>query len=382
MPVSDKLVVNSIEISNCVLILGPFFGLNNQGIKIHKIVREQLDDNFSLDDEYQNLFILKQSPDNDWIVFSTIADLYENVVPSEVYDKVARINFSAMLTFTQDIFLLNAIKKQNVEFIFKYFSANNSKQKEDGFICQSQQNSINTEKNNIPVVYNLFGSYQDFNSLIINYNSFYKFLFAILGNDKTFPQEVITKLAEAQVFVFLGFDLKKWYVPLIFSKFFNLGRDNSNPNRPMAVASLNDTDTSNDEYMQWLKRYPLKIDFLEGSSYEVVDRLSAVANEKIFRKPCKQASPAILFYDDPEFQKNREDFLNEIGKAGNEDNLISVIEEIRTFFSERNYKDAETYMVNIKGRLNNYISRTQAGVVANTTELNEIRNSLSTYINH
>ena len=188
MPVNDKLVLNSIEKNNCVLILGPLFGLNNKSDKIHSIVRQQLEDSFSLDDEYQNLFILKQSPDNDWIVFSTIADLYENVVPSEVYNKVAKINFSAVLTFTQDIFLLSAIKQQNVEFIFKYFSANISKQKEENFICQPQSNSSHTEKSNILVVYNLFGSYQDTNSLIINYNSFYKFLFAILGSDKALPR--------------------------------------------------------------------------------------------------------------------------------------------------------------------------------------------------
>ena len=149
----------------------------------------------------------------------------------------------------------------------------------------------------------------------------------------------------------------------------------------MAVASLNDTDTSNDEYIQWLKRYPLKIDFLDGSSSEIIDRLSAVTNERIFRKACKQESPAIPFHEDPEFKKNREGFLNKIGDAGNEDNLLLVVEEIRSFFSERNYKDAETYMVNIKGRLNTFIRRARDGELADDTELNEIRNSLSKYIN-
>lgn len=372
-------ILEGIKMDKCVLILGPLFATDKDGNKIQNSLRQRLvDSGFSLDDEYQNLFIADQSAD-DWGITSKIITFYENAVPNDIYDGVAKIRFNSILTFTQDVFLLNAFKRQKFDYIFKYFSADGSKQNEESDVVD--------KTNKPPVIYNVFGHYKDSNSLIISYSSFYEFLFSILGNKQTFPLELITKLSESRVFVLLGFDLKKWYVPLLITKLYKLGRDNSNQNRPMAVATLNDTDTSNEEYVRWLTRYPLSIKFIQGTSQQFIDK--ALADKNVFRKSHQgqlrqPPNEEILFYDDPAFQNKKIMYLEKIGSTGNEDDLLTVSIEIFSFFLEKNYShEAQNFLTGIKGRLANIIFEKAKGNVdrSDVKVLNQVRDDLMKFIN-
>lgn len=376
-------ILEGIKMDNCVLILGPLFGMDAGGNKIQTNLRQKLiNAGFPLDDEFQNLFIAEQSAD-DWGITSKIITFYDNAVPHDIYNVVAKIKFNSILTFTQDVFLLNAFKKQKFEYNFKYFSSAGSKQNEEINLGKTElrENEIEN-KNKVPVIYNVFGYYKDSNSLIINYSSFYEFLFSILGEKKPFPLELITKLSESKVFVFLGFDLKKWYVPLLITKLYNLGRDINNQRRPMAVSALNDTDTSNEEYVRWLTRYPLLIKFIEGNSQQFIDKVSAVKDENIFRKSLPEPRPREGgFPDDPEFQKNKRMYLDKIAGSGSAKELFDVSKEINSFFSGK-YANGQNFITEIQGELTNLMYKISKGE-NNTGEstLNNIRNRLIDFIN-
>lgn len=371
-------ILEGIKMNKCVLILGPLFAMDKEGNKIQdNLTQKLLKSGLSLDDEFQNLFIVEQSAD-DWGITSKIITFYDTAIPNDIYNNVAKIRFNSILTFTQDVFLLNAFKGQKFDYIFKYFSADGSK--------QNEESDITDKINKPPVIYNVFGHYKDSNSLIISYSSFYEFLFAILGNKQTFPLELITQLSESRVFVLLGFDLKKWYVPLLITKLYTLGRDNSNQRRPMAVATLNDTDTSNEEYVRWLTRYPLSIKFIEGTSQQFIDKI--LADENVFRKSqqeqLRQPDEGIFFYKDPDFQNKKVTYLEKIGSTGNEDDLLAVSKEIFSFFLEKNYSpEAQNFLTGIKGRLCNIISEKAKGNIdrSDVKVLNQIRDDLMKFIN-
>ena len=74
----------------------------------------------------------------------------------------------------------------------------------------------------LPILYNLFGSIADENSLITTYDAFFNFFISVIGEEHKLPLELQNRLTEANFFVFIGFDLTKWYIPLLMHKPLNL----------------------------------------------------------------------------------------------------------------------------------------------------------------
>src|SRR5689334_3461154 len=111
---NELAILESIEQGSCILILGPLFGINSQENKINLEIRRILEKrNYLIDDDYQNLFVLKNVSNLDFLVCNNFQKAYKEISPNRIYDQVAKINFSAIITFTQDIFLLNAFKQNH-----------------------------------------------------------------------------------------------------------------------------------------------------------------------------------------------------------------------------------------------------------------------------
>jgi hypothetical protein len=66
----------------------------------------------------------------------------------------------------------------------------------------------------LPLVYNLFGSVEFQESLILDYEDLFDHLRKLL-NDEKVPDIVRTILNEAETYIFLGFHLEKWYTQLL-----------------------------------------------------------------------------------------------------------------------------------------------------------------------
>jgi hypothetical protein len=71
-----------------------------------------------------------------------------------------------------------------------------------------------------PLLYNLFGSIEDDESMIFTHDDMFDFLFAIAGRHQL-PDEIRNELKTAKSFILLGFKFDKWYVKLIL-RLFNL----------------------------------------------------------------------------------------------------------------------------------------------------------------
>jgi hypothetical protein len=266
-----------VSSQSCVLLLGPLFGVDQSNQKIHSTLRHFLTappKSLSLDEEFDNLYIstLTDGSQNSNLIYE-IDNFYLNVNPSDVYEKILDIGFRAIISYTSDLLL----EKANIrnEYDFSYFSAKGS-----------QINGESTQISNVskkPIIYNIFGSINDLNSLILDYDSLYDFLINILKADQEVPLQLKNILGSARAFLFLGFDLRKWYIPLIIRKFNQFILNGSRTRAAVsAFACLDDTpNIPNNSFAESLNKYPLLFKpFNKMTSTELIDALAKLPRKK------------------------------------------------------------------------------------------------------
>ena len=202
-----------IASQSCVLLLGPLFGIDENNQKIHVVLKDLLTgppNDLQLDDEFDNLYISKSSDGSQTpYLIDQICTYYQNLNRNPIYDQILDIGFRAIITYTSDLLLTDANTTKD-EYDFAFFSPKSSQPLNE----DNQVSGISRR----PIIYNIFGSIDDLNSLITDYDSLYDFLINILKADQEFPLQLKNILSNAKAFVFLGFDLSKWYIPLIVRK--------------------------------------------------------------------------------------------------------------------------------------------------------------------
>jgi len=368
-------ITSNIKTGNCVLVLGPMFGINTIGKPIYDDIQDLLreeDGSLMLDDEFQNLYLVEKMDSYDQteieeMIFRSyerfsIDDIYKfqeddvNKVPENIYEKTAKIKFNAFINFTQDVFLKNAFdKNENLKYQFTYLSIYQA-------LSQFEKISSEPEYKNWPFLYNLFGNYQHKQSLIYSYDRFYKFFFKILGESNessVYPPEIVTRLADARIFILLGFDLKKWYVPIFIAKLCKIGRENKE-DRPMVVAALDNTNVDNLTYVSWLTRYPLKLKFIKNS-YDFINKLSKIHG--VIHEPQVRLDETSSY--DEEIINNRlsegekSDFYNRIGDISDDDEFLKLINSLKSVYETKKNTDAIKFMVNRRTELRQLVASFQ-----------------------
>lgn len=214
----DKRLVGTLNTfiasQSCVLLLGPLFGVDQENQKIHVVLKNLLTNppnELQLDDEFDNLYISKSSDGaQNADLINQIYMYYQNLGRNAIYDKILDIGFRAIISYTSDLLLYEANAVKN-EYDFSFFSAKSNQ-------LMNDQNQLPTVVSKRPIIYNIFGNINDLNSLITDYDSLYDFLINILKADQEFPLQLKNILSNAKAFLFLGFDLSKWYIPLLVRK--------------------------------------------------------------------------------------------------------------------------------------------------------------------
>jgi len=340
METQDTRMVNTLNtfISNesCVLLLGPLFGIDRDGKKVHTQLKNRLKDpanNFDLDDEFDNLYISKR-PDGSQNadLITEICSFYENIKGSDIYDKILKIGFRAVITYTADLFLYDA----NVDnkYDFSFFSIKGNQPMGDA----GRNGSISSK----PVIYNIFGNVGDLNSLITDYDSLYDFLIGLMKADQEIPLQLRNILSNAKAFLFLGFDLSKWYIPLLVRK---LNQFILNGNRAKASVSafacMDDTPYVPAQPLPYnLNKYPLLFKpFQQKNAVELVDELYKMPRKEKgeVKGPPPLTPPERAFF---------EKWNQEIKNYGYEEGLSTFFQEYKKLNYSGNYKN-ELNILNI-----------------------------------
>jgi hypothetical protein len=135
---------------------------------------------------------------------SHLKKFYEtNRQPTEMHRKIAQLPFHLIISMSPDTMLQTAFEEMGLSHDFRYYRKTENPEKIDRLPSKRS-----------PLIYNLFGKYEDEDSLVATQNDIIEFLFAILGGFKL-PMGILTPLKAAKVFLFMGFDFEKWYLKVL-----------------------------------------------------------------------------------------------------------------------------------------------------------------------
>lgn len=375
MGVDQYTIINSsIADNRCLLFLGPKFAITKEKKKVHSELFTWLSTVYNLDPAFDNLFIIKDpQPEVDKIMALRIVinSFYDDVVPHEVYQKIASLRFRAVISCTHDLFLPNAFSdKWETPANFKYFSR------------KPVPGEAEKQPENLPLYYNVFGSVKDKQSLISSYDTFYDFLIKLISNEPKVPQELQTCLNQASVIVLLGFDLTKWYMPLLFRKLKEyIGRKDSD-DKIIAYVSTEDSADGPEVSDYYLKHFAVKVNSLNTDAVSFIDELCK--NNKSLLKLQKAASAyrfeniqAAVADGNTEICTHLNEAIDLVADA----DIRRAIELLKTSFQY--IKDEHARMIKFKATfsqvVNDYYDTLDKG--ARDSKLAELRSAFIDYCN-
>jgi len=245
-------IVSMIEQEKCVLLIGPEIALTNKGQVIHK---ELVNINKIKDNEnilyYPNeeLFYFKDDTEQ-MPTYNKIIEFYKQQSPNEVHKIISQIPFHLIFSTSPDLLLKKMFDEQGMPINFTFYNKSGKLGKIDK----------PTKAN--PLIFNIFGSITDDESLIFTHGDLFDYLFSILGTN-SLPTEMLSELQSARFFIFIGFKFDKWYLNLIFKL---LKISESKGKREAFIE-----DTSDNSLILYFNLF--KIKFIENNSNDFLNAL-------------------------------------------------------------------------------------------------------------
>ena len=141
-------------------------------------------------------------------LWDKVADFYQqhlNAVPA-VYHRLAALPVSIAVNTAPDNMLVDAWLQENKLPWFRHYNFRRNK------ALDLRMEQINPQK---PLLYNLFGSLQDKESLVLTPADHLVFIRRILEKNPRVPDELVAQFSPFNTYVFLGFDWEDWPLRLL-----------------------------------------------------------------------------------------------------------------------------------------------------------------------
>lgn len=216
---SWKLLLRRIKKEKTVLLIGPevIIASQKRDISLKQALQEYIqkdlegivekealkkiqyyseDGFFYLEDEYKSE------------VLDSVLQFYEEQELTDLYRKLVQIPFHLILSLSPDKLLEKAMKDQGLTSHFHYYSKQFYNKEADDRKLNFQPSLDNR------LIYNIFGSVEEEESLILSYDDLFEFLQRVFNNYHL-PETVREALQDANYFVFIGFNYGKWYLKLL-----------------------------------------------------------------------------------------------------------------------------------------------------------------------
>ena len=321
----------------------PEFGHDNEGKSIYEHVKAKVFEEWQekIDYRYENLFIFSESEaDVEFKKFALIGrlmEIYQEIQPHSMYDLIAKIPFSAIINCSNDGFLEAAMKKERTPYTLDYYSG-------DGYFKEDPENLPSDTKTSIC---NVFGKLTDSHSFIVTYDMFFAFLSSIMSENQSLPVHLSDKIAKAELFLLMGFDITKWYIPLLVYRLNRYGQ-NAKSSFHKRWGLINEIDTHNNDATIALKTFPLKIKILAEGVIESI--------ETLYNKLTVAHSKPIPTGKTPSI-------LTELMKSVQQEDIENVISEFFEYVEPLNIKLEE--LILIKGRFKDLKKQELLGLIPN-----------------
>jgi len=220
IPVFIKQHTKNILEKKFILFLGPHFGTTREGKSVGDSVRAYLAENApdllkDIDNDFDSLFILKNpDPSRSLDLRWHLSEHYQSLEPGEIYETIARLPFRAIISCTPDLMLKKTF--DNLKIVHEFYPKEHN-----------GDPAGDPLPDDVIHLFNLFGDARNQDSLIVTYEDFFKFFVSLLSDNMQMPVSLQYVLQEAKFFMLLGFDLDKWYMPLIIRKLNKDDRTNT-----------------------------------------------------------------------------------------------------------------------------------------------------------
>lgn len=203
-----EFTLDTIQEGKCILFLGPELYTSASGKKLDEALLEflQYPDNNDILNYYpaDDLFLFKNKGAQTKTYYK-IKNFYQQSFPEteKLLEKIAQIPFELIISVTPD-------NKLN-----KVYDRLNFKNKSDFYWRNhSSTTKVKLPSKDSPLVYNLFGTTEMQESMVLTHNDLYDFFNSIFG-ERSMPKELKHVIQKAHNLIFLGIPFNKWYLQLL-----------------------------------------------------------------------------------------------------------------------------------------------------------------------
>ncbi len=224
MATNWKNIIKDLNRQRCIVLLGPKLATFNQGGEnvlieeaLAEHIAELLEDN---DVEYEasarnNLSYVAQrfltipgvrNVDLEDTVYDFLDDNTEEI--PIVYTQIAELPVYMVINTTPDTFMLRALRKAGKRPMFSYYNFqlnHNSRRGESSE--ELDLHNIGTDR---PLVYNIFGSLEDPESLVITENHQLDYIRNLVQGNPPIPDTILSQFDRRKSYLFLGFNVENW----------------------------------------------------------------------------------------------------------------------------------------------------------------------------
>ncbi len=211
-----KPILNDLEKQRAVLLIGPDF-LPHDGESIASDffghLREHLSDQATHFFARDGLFLFDNAVSK--MDAQTEAEAFYNTLLTDekLLRPLAELPFPLIVSVNPDLALPQFFSKRQLNFQFDYFSTKD----------KATPGNISKPTAASPLIYNLCGSIEDYQSLVLDFDDMFDLLKNLLG-DFGVPKPVNDVLVNATTYIFIGFQFDKWYTQLLL-RYLNKNRD-------------------------------------------------------------------------------------------------------------------------------------------------------------
>jgi Effector-associated domain 11/SIR2-like domain len=242
---SDWLdIIEDIQDQKAVLLIGPEI-MKIDGKPLNRLIRDSLHARNPEDIAFyyeRDGFFLFKSPESKVRVARQVKRFYRDIQPDEaILQRIVQIPFPLVVSVNPDTFVSEAFYRQGVKHRFHYFQHRHR---------DNENDEIEKPTRALPLVYNLFGSKDQDDSLVLDYDDVYKMLQSALGTS-SLPNKLLRSFREASTYIFLGFQFDKWYSQLLLKFLSDNGRREK-------LISINNPSVDEDTHQFILRQFQIQ----------------------------------------------------------------------------------------------------------------------------
>lgn len=347
--------LDTIKEGKCILFLGPELYTSSSGKKLDDALLEFLDypNNEDILNYYpeEGLFLFKNKGAQTMSYYK-IKNFFQQSFPEaeELLEKIAQIPFQFIISVTPDSKLSQVYDRMNFKNKSDFYWRNHS-----------STTKVKLPAKDSPLVYNLFGTSELQESMVLTHNDLFDFFSSIFGA-RSMPKELKHVIQKAHNLIFLGIPFHKWYLQLLL-RILSLHND-SDFMRYAANQSM-------DEGMASLCRDQFSIKFLPEKVGAFIEELYERCDEAGILKEITAGKPSIS------------EHILELVAGDKIDEALDRLKEFLESLGEHG-EDLMDDIILLNNRFKRLKKRTMQGIIDfkdSEVENNKIRKSLLDLVN-